>query len=474
LISSSTFSIFAKENQVDFNWALHIGNTGSDEGRGIAQDSMGNIVVTGLFRGNVDFDPSQATHNLNSRGSDDIFVASYDSAGNLNWANSFGSFFSDAGFAIATDSSGNILVTGVFQGIVDFDPGPDIENLTSAIDSSIFMARFSAAGDLNWAHGFGSRGLDAGFAIATDGASNVLLTGSFSGRVDFDPNGGTPKISSGNSNDIFVASYDSAGKLNWVNSFGSVNFDGGEGIIATASGNILVTGFFGDKIDFDPSSNIKNLESKGAEDIFVASFSSTGDLNWAHSFGSSASDFGFGIATDESGDTLITGNFNGLVDFDPTSSFAELSSSGDSDIFVASYDTSGNFNWAHGIGGTGIDSGLGISTDLMGNIYLTGRYSDSADFDPSEDTIRLTSRGDLDIYIASFELDGSFNWAHSFGDTGEDSGFGIATDGVGNLTAIGKFGGSIDFDPNIDEFALLSNGNEDGYIVSLNQSSADN
>jgi len=241
------------------HWSQRFGSTGNDQGRGIAADALGDVLVAGHFTNTVDFGGG----DLVSAGGGDIFVAKYDAAGVHQWSQRFGSTGDDTARAAAVDGSGNVLVTGFFVDTVDFGGG----DLVSAGGWDIFVAKYDAAGVHQWSQRFGSAADDLGVAVAVDGSGNVVLTGNFQGTADF---GGGDLVSAGEQ-DIFVAKYNSAGVHQWSQRFGSVTTDFGQGVAGEGSGNVLVTGYFSGTVDFGGG----NLVSAGSLEIFVAKYVST-------------------------------------------------------------------------------------------------------------------------------------------------------------------------------------------------------
>jgi hypothetical protein len=153
MLSIAPASIFAQS--AAYQWAKRMGGSDSDQGNAIATDANGNVYVTGDFEGTADFDPSAGTANLTSTGTLDIFLAKYDASGNLLWANRMGGQLTDRGNSLAVDGSGNVVVTGGFRGIVDFDPSVGTANLTSVGNQDIFVAKYDASGNYLWANGMG-------------------------------------------------------------------------------------------------------------------------------------------------------------------------------------------------------------------------------------------------------------------------------------------------------------------------------
>src|SRR6185295_3676510 len=166
-------------------------------------------------------------------GGSDIFVAKYNGAGQHQWSKRVGGDSTDNGYALAVDSTGNVVVTGLFAGTVDFGGGP----LPSAGLSDIFLAKYSAAnGSHMWSKTFGSSSSgEAGHGVEVDGNNDVLLVGKFSGTTNF---GGGLVTSAGNS-DVFVAKYRGAdGGHVWSKRFGSLNVDTGYSIGRDGANNV--------------------------------------------------------------------------------------------------------------------------------------------------------------------------------------------------------------------------------------------
>jgi hypothetical protein len=446
------------------------GGASSDYGWSIAVDSSGNVYTTGYFQGTVDFDPGAGTSNLTSAGSSDVFVSKLDSSGALVWAKSFGGASSDLGYSIAVDSSGNVYTTGYFNGTADFDPGAGTSNLTSAGGNDVFVSKLDSSGALVWAKGFGGASFDLGYSIAVDSSGNVYTTGYFNDTVDFDPGAGTSNLTSAGSSDVFVSKLDSSGALVWAKSFGGASGDIGRDIAVDSSGNIYTTGYFNGTVDFDPGAGTSNLTSAGGNDVFVSKLDSSGALVWAKSFGGASSDLGISIAVDSSGNIYTTGYFNGTADFDPGAGTSNLTSAGGNDVFVSKLDSSGNLVWAKGFGGASNDLGYYIAVDSSGNVYTTGYFEGTVDFDPGAGTSNLTSAGGNDVFVSKLDSSGALVWAKSFGGTSFDSGYSIAVDSSGNIYTTGYFNGTADFDPGAGTSNLTSAGGADIFVLKLTSS----
>jgi len=382
------------------------GGSSDDVGNSIAVDSSGNLYTTGYFEGTVDFDPGAGTSNLTSAGSADVFVSKLDSSGNFVWAKSFGGSSGDRGYSIAVDSSGNVYTTGFFVGTVDFDPGAGTSNLTSAGSYDVFVSKLNSSGNFVWAKSFGGSSPDAGYSIAVDSSGNLYATGAFQGTADFDPGAGTSNLTSAGGADVFVSKLDSSGNLVWAKGFGGSSGDVGNSIAVDSSGNLYATGDFYSTVDFDPGAGTSNLTSAGGSDVFVSKLDSSGNLVWAKSFGGSSPDIGYSIAVDGSGNVYTTGFFEGTADFDPGAGTSNLGSAGGDDVFVSKLDSSGALVWAKSFGGSSPDAGYSIAVDSSGNLYTTGYFVGTVDFDPGAGTSNLTSAGSYDVFVLKLTSSG--------------------------------------------------------------------
>ncbi|MFH1320411.1 MAG: SBBP repeat-containing protein [Bacteroidota bacterium] len=409
---------FAKYNSSgNYLWAKSIGSTGFDYGYCITTDptGSGDIYITGKFNDSADFDPGAGTAILTSTGDKDIFFAKYDSAGNYLWAKNIGSASSDNGHSITVDVSGNVYITGDFYNTADFDPGAGTANLTPVGMYDIFLAKYDSSGNYLWAKRLGSPDFDCGYSITTDESSNVLITGSFQGTVDFDPGPGTANLISAGYDDIFLAKYDPSGNYIWAKNIGSINNDYGFSITTDGSENVYVTGTFYDTADFDPSAGIANLSSAGEEDIFFAKYNSSGSYLWAKRLGSKDNDGGYSITTDGSGNVYITGYLSDTADFDPGPDTANLISAGYDDIFFAKYNSNGSYLWAKRLGSASYERSYSIIAGTSGSVYITGYFQGATDFDPGEGSAYLTGvGGSSDIFFAKY---GPCNTISSFTQT---------------------------------------------------------
>ncbi|TAL62600.1 MAG: T9SS type A sorting domain-containing protein [Bacteroidetes bacterium] len=457
-------------------WPFSAGvDYGNDAGRAVALDAAGsNVYITGGLEwdfgsGPADFDPGTGTANLAAIGIVDMFLAKY-SSGNpvYQWAFQIGAASqSCVGYGIAVDGSGNVYVTGTFTGTMDFDPSVGgINNLTG---NGMFFAKYNSSGVHQWAFSVPSTASNTGRRIRVDG-SYVYITGTFNGTADFDPSvGGINNLTSAGS-DAFVAKYSTAtGAYQWALNAG----DDGMDIAVDGSANVYVCGNFNGIVDFNPLGAAYNLTSDGAAGGFVAKYNSSGVCQWAFTFGNTLPascpggnglEYCRALAVDASANVYVSGNFWNCVDFDPnpaTEKPLDSGAPGPQHLFVAKYNSAGDYQWAFSVNDNDYSSGM--TTDAA-NVYITGKLPGTSDFDPDiGNAVLLTSAGAMDIFVAKYTLAGNYVCAFRVGHTRDQLSEDIVVDASGNMYITGSFFNAtslapVDFDPGSGTAFLTTTG----------------
>ena len=316
---------------------------------------------------------------------------------------------------------------------------------------SIFAVSANAQ-NLEWATQAGGLSNESGRGIAVDDDGNSYVTGFFFGTAHFGAGGTAASLISLGNSDIFIAKYDDNGDLLWAKQAGGLMGEAGLGIAVDDDGKSYVTGAFTGTATFGASEfNETTLVSNAWNDIFIAKYDSSGNLEWAKQAGNPtatfANDEGLGIAVDGSNNSYVTGYFNGTATFGEADAAIVLTGAGEDDIFIAKYDGDGNLVWAEQAGGDSSDEGLGIAVDGLGNSYVTGQFQGSATFgeEITEVTLDTGSSFDRNIFIAKYDGSGDLVWAEQAGGDSSDEGLGIAVDGLGNSYVTGQFQGSATF-----------------------------
>lgn len=399
LISGPSSSVFVSKLDAsgNFVWAKKFAGNSDALGNSISVDNSGNVYTSGHFEGTIDFDPGTGVVNLTSGGGRDIFISKLDASGSFVWAKNIGGTLEDSGQSIVLDALGNILITGPYNGTIDFDPGTGVFNLSAG---GIFILKLNSFGNFLFAKSLGVSG-SVGYSIDVDSSGNIYTSGYFMGTGDFDPGAGTVNLTSSGGADIFISKLDALGNYIWVKNIGGSYNEISLCITVDLFGNIYTTGFYNVTVDFDPGPGIVYLNSpSGNAEIFVSKLDASGNFVWAKSMGGGGSnDEGRSIAVDSSGNVYSIGLFYGLADFDPGAGIAYLTSTGGWDLYISKLDASGNYVWAYNFGGTPYNGGFALELDALNSIYTTGFFRGIADFDCGAGTFNLTSKGYHDIFI---------------------------------------------------------------------------
>lgn len=465
------FFLFTHVNAQSFKWAAQVGGTDYDTGEDIAFDSSGNVYMVGIFNSTADFDPGAGTFNLTSAGAQDMYIVKLDSNKNFIWAAQVGGSHQDFAYSIAVNGS-SVYICGNFRDTADFDPGAGITNLISAGNSDIFILKLDTTSNFISVMQIGAAGIDVAEKLTLDNSGNILVCGQFQNTVDFDPSPGVQNITSNGSADAYVLKLDANGNYIWAGHYGNSPGQFAYGISTDAPSDVYVTGGFYGTIDFDPGPGVYNLSTTGFNsNIYVLKWSAAGNFIWVDNMGnSSGGNWGASIKTDAAGNPVISGTFFGTVDFDPDASGTyNLTAAGSNgDIFVLKLVSStGALMFAKGMGGLGLDQPYGLALNAAGDIYVTGLYSLTADFDPGIPVFNLTAAGPSDAFIVELDAVGNFSWAYGFGGTDSDFGRGINTHESDVYTS-GVFAYTPDFDPGLPVYNISSFSNSsDAFLLKL-------
>lgn len=477
ILANMAVALTALAQAPTVQWAKSIKSTSktslgyvNNTGQAIATDKLGNIYMTGSFTDTLDFDPSEEVSNLMAEvGKTSGFISKWDASGNFVWAIKIGNGIN----SIIIDSKNNVYSTGF---------------VSYGAESNAFLSKHDTFGKSIFFNELGndvSQGINknsGGTAIAIDSLDNVYMAGNFGGERDFDPN---PQknymIKSSSYQDCFLSKFDHLGNFIWVKHFEGyssmpLNSTTINSLVVDPLGNLCFTG----------STHGGGGGIPGGYGMFTIKMDLSGKYLWgkgvlANNWINGAGDVsGNSITTDALGNIYITGSFRGVVDFDSGDSIFYLTTQsfwGNNAAFVTKLDNEGNFLWAKNIqGNPTIDQtilgGKSIKADSLGNVYITGSFQGTFDFDPNEETYNLASNtGNLggenvygDAFILKLNTEGRFIWATNLGDTANTVGSGITLDASGDIYILGAYHGKIDID-NVD---LVSSASYDVYVIKLN------
>jgi hypothetical protein len=474
LFSSGSSDIFISvyDTLGTFSFAKGMGGNNSDAVECIAANALNDIFITGSFTGIADFDPN-GTFNISAANTSDVnlFCAGYTAAGVRIFAKSIGGTEGDGAYGIACVNNASVLVTGIYEGSVDFDPSSAVQTRTGPFRNAFFAKYTTAAGAYVFAKEMGKRpnvlAPDIGRDVTTDAAGNIYVCGDFTDTTDFDIGPGVVNLTqSGPTWYVFVAKYSPSGALLFAQKIGNTTGTISAGrIFINSAGHILVTGTFSGTIDFDPAASVSNLVSNsGSRDVYLATYtangafvgaaalmatasaddlrdcylhengylyvaggtggilfgkySGTGSPVWTKQLTNLTSSLtGAGIRADSAGNVFLTGNFSSSCDFDPSAATYTLNATSSLSFFLAKYDNSGNFVFAHTSQGNWWQESRSMEIDSAGRIYIMGRVLGNADVNFGSDTTTVSSVNTSTpyLFLASYDDTAGLRFAFSVG-----------------------------------------------------------
>lgn len=440
----------------EFEWAKQIASIdGFNMPCDVAGDLSGNIISTGMFSNNHDFDPGPGTFILSTQQyyERDIFVQKLDGAGNLIWAQRFGSYYgeqSDQGTSVTTDAAGNIFVAGQFYGSVAFGSF----TLTSMDGSDGFVMKLSPDGTVLWAKQFagaGNMNIKAGtVAVGNDGY--VYVAGGFVGTLDADPGPGEVWLGSvANAGNIFMIRLDADGNYAWG---GTVGSSAGAGSICSLSlavnadaGNweMYIGGNFTGTIDFDPGTGTYNLTESANSDACLFKISN-GQFAWAKKYGAAGIDMVQGVWYHTDG-YLYTSKYYGLYNSLTRVEIQKIDPA------------NGNAVWSALLKSAKTTDAItcgDLCLDAAGNLFVNCLYRGKIDFNPGTGTYYLTNPATFDGNPCLLKLtnSGAFSWVFEFKVGCCSDTRGLAIDGSDNIIILGQHSLPIDCDPGSGTFYL--------------------
>ncbi len=457
-------------------WAGAIDVAGFD----ITADADGGVLLTGSFTRTIDFDPTEGVDERGPTGDHDMFVTKLRADGSYAWTRTVGGMdsFRDgaSGKGVTTMANGDILIAGSFRGTADFDPTDGVDERTA--EEGFFRGYVLALltdGTYGWTITFAEGVGDTfGSRVARGPDQSILITGAFSGELDFDPGTQVATHTSAGSRDIFVMKLFGDGSYAWTRTFGGTGLDQGTGIAVALDGNILITGTFQGSADFDPTEGIDVHFAVGSrvDNVFVTKLHDDGSYGWTRTLPAFFSGFRGTIAVDSQGSAVITGGFKGTVDLDPTAGVDLRTAVGDperGDIFVTKLNADGSYAWTVTVGGANSDIGRGVAVDAGGNVLVTGQFHETVDFDPGPGVDLHTAHAVADAaFVMKLGPDGSYKWTRTFGEQFFTEGQYVAMDGDGAAMLLGSFRQTVDIDPGcgVDEISTVD-GSADTFVVKL-------
>ena len=421
-----------------WQWGIHDGSTQEETTLSLCTDAHGNIYTLGRFGygPNIISIGVFAGDTLIISGSTDLFIASYDTYGNSNWAKRAGSqtvqdFEYCWIYNNKVDSS--LYLFGYFYS----DFSIDTFNLNgNASTEELYLGRLNYAGNSLWLKKAISLPDGGGISVmSNDHSGRIYILGTSFAGATLD----TINIPAG----VFVSRVNSDGDFLWakkiVDLFGTFSWN-----IKAINTGFIASGIYYDSLIIDSI----QIVGRGKHDLFIALFDSLGSVQWVRSYGGPQSEFKSIMDIDDQGNIYITAFFSDSIYFDST-----LLTHGGKDVFLAKFDPQGNFLWAKQLFANGDAESNDIDVDDQGNVYITGYFNLQATF--GGNTVTATSYPSM--FLARYNSTGDFLGVRYFGSA---RGTNVVSDGSSVIVS-GTFTNSV----NIDNTTLTSNGLTDMFVA---------
>lgn len=399
-----------------------------------------------------------------AEGSLDIFVAKYDASGNVLWAKSGGGTGDDYAYGICVDTQGGVYITGYFRGPSVSFGAIELFN-TEDDCYDAFLTKFDTAGNVVWGRSINGTRCVYAMGVDADLDGNVYITGYFGYGSSNAIFGDYTLVNLGDM-DGFVSKYDTDGNAIWATQIGGTGIDLCEDLYIGANGDIYVTGSFENTAMFGDNT-VASPNDATYQEIFVARFAPDGSNVWAKcALVPLFGNYasGKGVASDLEGNVYMTGYFQHSLSFGEDT----LSTAGNIEVFLAKYDSSGNALWGRMPGGTGTDYGMDVRTDAEGNIFTTG-YFQSSYLNFGGIPLINANTGYNDVFVVGYDSSGEVLWAHSTGGQDHDYGMSLGVDMDDNVYLTGYYGSySLDF----SNTTIINSGSNDIFLAKISGDTA--
>lgn len=444
--------IFSQNNS--WEWARSASGSSLDRARSITKDNVGNVYVTG------DYSSSPFTINANVfsavASQFDIFVAKYDSLGNLIWAKKFGTSGNDYCNSITCDETGNVYIAGQFGISITFG------NTTLTGVADVFLTKLDSSGNVIWAKSAGGTNAEQIYCVTTDKLGNVIVGGYFkSGSITF----GTTTFSTAGQQDVFVAKYDSSGNALWAKRAGGILNDVGNSVATDDSGNVYLSGeFASSSISFDSF----GLSTTGPWDAFVTKFSPTGNVIWVNQIGGAGLEYAESVVVDSASNCYVSGTFSSST-LSVGTTLLDLTNG---NSYVLKFNKNGNALW--GKNGGGASSYLfrnSLCLNKIGEPFLVGFFTSTSINFGIDTLLNSTQSGGADIFVVHFDTLGNNLSAKAYGGKGNDESVGITCANSQHYYITGAFtSDTLNYGP----YSLYNTGNYDFFIAKSGNPTANN
>ncbi|NNC83356.1 MAG: hypothetical protein HKN79_07245, partial [Flavobacteriales bacterium] len=421
-------------------------------------DSQGAIYTAGYFSGLEILSTDSSQILLPAVDDYDGVLVKHDEFGNYLWSITLQGQGHQGVRGIDVNSTDEVVISGRIEDTVDFDMSNG-EHYISSQGATSYIASYASDRDLLWAKAFHASGLDCHIHdLIIDSQDNVLITGSFSGSMDADPDSGVVQLTALGQSDGFIIKLDRDGEFIWAKTFQGPSNVLSRDLLIDADGNIIISGTFNGQADLDTSEDYAVVISEGDVDIFICKLDQAGNTLWSGSIGGTGTERPYELAMDSEQSIYLSGMFGDACDMDMGDGIHLLHSTGNMDAMLIKMDMDGNFQWAHSLGGSLVDIGHAVKVDMNDRIIWAGQYWGSVDMEVGIEEHYQSSLDVMDFFILEFDTEGNQTATMTQGGMATEMYPLITLTQDEDLLFAGSFSGNCDTDPSSSFFPSEASG----------------
>ena len=369
----------------DFIWNKIIGGTGRVEVRGIGILEDGSIILGGSFTETADFDPSSNKQEYTASSDFDSYILSLSKDGEFEWLYLIKGDGNEIIYGMDVSEQENIYFCGDFKNTLIFEYDGGVDTYTASGvggESDSWVAKLDPDGSYLWSRSMGGGGQDVAEDLGTGPDDSVIVIGEFEGNMDFDPGPGEDEYECSDLYDVYLIHLDGDGDYVWGKHISGNGIEFGPAVEVDDDGNIYAAVEHSNQVDFDPDTAGFEADCDNNYCFSIASYDAEGSFSWVSSISGTGviHDVEDLIVTHEG--VILTGDFEGIADFDPGPGVQERMAIG-WDTYLLNLSLDGDYDWVTTIGGDGGCSSLSIFQGLENDLFMTGFYYLTVDFDPT-------------------------------------------------------------------------------------------
>jgi PKD repeat protein len=431
-------------------WLYTWGGTVIDEVGGIEVDADGNVYVGALFQGTLDFNPGPGIDEYKSEDGRNVCLTKFGPNGEYFWTRTMG-FMSPGVADLGMDGAGNVYAAGtVHQG---------------AMNSRYSVRKYSPDGEFLWdiATIPIGRTQDPPMMVV-DRAGNVYMATSLDGLVDFDPG---PEVHEygrrGEIDQGFLASYGPDGAYRWAHAWVMNSRSPMTALGVDRNGNVILAGKFDEEVDFDPGPEEVKFEPAAADKSFIAGFNTDGEFQWVKQIDGSTNYTGTDIVFDTAGNFWVTGMF-----YEHQS--AEGINSSLTHLFMREFSPDGEVLTTRDLWSNGVCYALKTVLDSGGGMLVGGAFKENQNLHSKSQNFELVSDFQWNYFLFKLDSEGEVDWLKTWGHSMHEQynpvpPIDIALDPQGNVFVGGSFKGTVDFDDSEREVVRIASESHASSIV---------